>query len=495
MRVHRAPPSAASLIESMRDIGYSFETALADIVDNSITAEASAIEILCDADGGLPTIGILDDGYGMSESELLNAMRPGSKNPLDNRDEGDLGRFGLGLKTASFSQCRRLTVVTKKDGMTSAAQWDLDYVAEVDDWLIQIPDEEEIGSVPFAERMSGSGTLVVWENLDRLSDETQKTTLKDHLFEQLDNARKHLSLVFHRFIAGEKKLRRVSISINGDAIEAFDPFHSAHPATQRQPEERIRVAGATVRVSPFVLPHHKKSSKQDWEKYAGDGGYLRNQGFYVYRSGRLIIHGTWFRLVKQSELTKLARVQVDMPVELDDLWKIDVKKASAAPPLIVRQRLKSVIDKIAGASNKVYTERGRRLTETNSTPFWARRVDKNQISYELNRENPTIAGLFERLDTTQANEFEGVLKLIERSFPSDALFSDIAARPEDLEFAPIDTDVLRETLALSIGYLRAAGMDNDRILQQLRRSDPYSRNWEVAEPIVQEGLRKTDNVK
>ena len=238
-----------------------------------------------------------------------------------------------------------------------------------------------------------------------------------------------------------------------------------------------------------MLPHHKKASKQDWEKYAGDGGYLRNQGFYVYRSGRLIIHGTWFRLVKQSELTKLARVQVDMPVELDDLWKIDVKKASAAPPLVVRQRLKSVIDKIAGASNRVYTERGRRIVESNTTPFWARRVDKNQISYELNRQNPTIAGLFERLDEAQATEFEGVLKLIERSFPSDALFSDLAARPENIEFGPIDTDLLKGTLKLTIGYLREAGLDDEQIVHQLRRSDPYSRNWEVAEPIVQEELR------
>jgi hypothetical protein len=478
----------------MRDIGYSFETALADIADNSITAKCASIEILCDADARPPVIAILDDGTGMSEAELIDAMRPGSKNPLDNRHEGDLGRFGLGLKTASFSQCRKLTVVTRKGSATSAAQWDLDYVSKKDDWLLQIPEHDEITKLPFADRLGKKGTLVIWQHLDRLADETQKTSLKDHIYEQLDSARKHLALIFHRFIAGERGLPKISILINGRPIEAYDPFHSGHPATQRQPEEKIRVAGAIVRIQPFVLPHHKKASRADWERYSGDGGYLQNQGFYVYRSGRLIIHGTWFRLVKKSELTKLARVRVDMPNELDDLWKIDVKKASASPPLVVRQRLRSVIDKIAGASNRVYTERGRRITGANATPFWARRVDKNQISYELNRQNPTIAGFFESLEEKQAKDFESLLRLVERSFPTDALFSDLASKPENLDVPQIDTELLKEMLALTIGYLKESGLSNKQIATQIRRSDPYRLHWSEAQPIVEKTLGGTADV-
>lgn len=494
MKDHRAPPSAASLIESMRDIGYSFETALADIVDNSITAKSKAIGILCDADASPPVIAILDDGCGMSETELLDAMRPGSRNPLDNRKEGDLGRFGLGLKTASFSQCRRLTVVTKKDATISAAQWDLDYVAKKDDWLLRIPDAKEISLLPFIERLGSTGTLVIWETLDRLADQTQKTSLKDHLYEQLDNARKHLALVFHRFLTGERKLSKISISINDHPIEAYDPFHSGHPATQRQPEEKIQISGAVVLVQPYVLPHHKKASREDWEKYSGDGGYLQNQGFYVYRAGRLIVHGTWFRLVKQSELTKLARVRVDMPIELDDLWKIDVKKASASPPLVVRQRLKSVIDKIAGASNRVYTERGRRISEANVTPFWARRVDKNQISYELNRQNPTIAGFFETLEEKQSRDFESLLKLVERSYPTDALFSDLASSPESIESPPVERDLLEGMVNLTVEYLRESGLSDAKIIEQLHRSDPYRLCWAVAEPIVNFALAESQDV-
>jgi Histidine kinase-, DNA gyrase B-, and HSP90-like ATPase len=495
MEDHKAPPQASSLIESMRDIGYSFETALADIIDNSITARSQTIDLLCDADGMSPVIAILDDGIGMTKAELLDAMRPGNKNPLDSRSDGDLGRFGLGMKTASFSQCRRLTVVSLKDSMLSCARWDLDYVSRKNEWLLQILETGELKALPFIERLEKRGTLVIWEKLDRLSDETSSTSLKDHVYEQLDIARKHLGLIFHRFLAGEKPLPKVRIRINGREIAAFDPFNTGHPATQRQPEETIPVAGARVVVQPFVLPHHKKASRTDWELYAGDAGYLKNQGFYVYRAGRLIVHGTWFRLIKQSELTKLARVRVDMPIELDHLWKIDVKKASAWPPLIVRQRLKTIIDSIAGASHRVYTERGRRITDANTTSLWSRRVDKNQISYEVNREHPTIAGFVEELDEAQARHLEHLLTIIEKSFPMDAVFSDIAGKPESVDTGSVENDTLTTMIDLTVGYLKAAQMSDTQILEQLRKADPYRSNWVTAEPIVRYTLGDDPDVK
>lgn len=493
MKDYRAAPIASSLIESMRDIGYSFETALADIIDNSITAEATIIDLLCDADSKEPSLAVADNGTGMIKSELLDAMRPGSKNPLDNRKENDLGRFGLGMKTASFSQCRRVTVVSRKNNSTSAARWDLDYVADKDDWLLQIPDYAEIEKLPFIDQLGSHGTLVIWEKLDRLSEETKVTSLKDHLFEQLDQARMHLGLVFHRFLSGENPLPKTSIRINGFEIEAFDPFHPNHPATQKQPEERIKVANAIVLVQPFVLPHHQKVSKQDWEKYAGEGGYLKNQGFYVYRAGRLIIHGTWFRLIKQSELTKLARVRVDMPSELDHLWKIDVKKASASPPLIVRQRLKIIIDKIAGASNRVYTKRGARIRDAGITPFWTRRVNKNNIFYELNREHPTISGFLEGLDEIQAKRFDTLLSVFEKSFPMDALFSDLASNPENIDSSPVEEDGLAELINLTVGYLKEGQLSDKQIIEQLNKTDPYRSNWHVAEPIIRYSLEDPSN--
>ena len=179
-RRKKVPPRASVLIESMRDIGYSLQTAVSDIIDNSIAAGAKNIEFLADTTSDLPAIGILDDGSGMSDDELLEAMRPGTRSPLEGRPDHDLGRFGLGLKTASFSQCRRLTVLTRKAGTTSCAVWDLDTVAESDEWYVELPDS--IADIPWVDRLERNGTLVVWQKLDRLVDpknEDDRKTLFD----------------------------------------------------------------------------------------------------------------------------------------------------------------------------------------------------------------------------------------------------------------------------------------------------------------------------
>jgi len=493
MQELRAAPRASALIEAMRDIGYSLETALADIVDNSITAEADSIDILFDAGSERTAVAVIDDGQGMSSDELLSAMRPGSMNPLEDRAESDLGRFGLGLKTASFSQCRRLTVVTRKGDSTSAACWDLDYVAKTDDWVIQIPDYDEISALPFIDRLGSTGTLVLWENMDRLVGEISSGELKDHLYERMDNARCHLELVFHRFLDGERPYRKVILRINDSPLEAFDPFNSRHPATIRQPKEEIVIDGKRIIVQPFILPHHKKVSLRDWEKYGGEAGYLKNQGFYVYRVGRLIIHGTWFRLAKQAELTKLARVRVDMPNGLDHLWKIDVKKASAQLPFVVRQRLKKIIDEIGGASNRVYTARGRKLVDPSVTSLWSRRIDKNEICYEVNRDHPAIAGFMAPLKDDQRAQFLSLLQAIDRSFPVDAIFSDVAGQPEAISRGKVAEDSLNHLIRITCGVFREQGLSTDDIRKIMRKTEPYRSSWEATDKILNEIIVELTN--
>ena len=195
-RMKKIAPRASALIESMRDIGYTLRTAVADIIDNSIAAGARRIELLADTDSEDPLIGILDDGLGMSQEELLEAMRPGTRSPLEGRDAADLGRFGLGLKTASFSQCRRLTVATCRNGSLSAAVWDLDTVAARDEWLVEIPDVN--AALPWLDRLTADGTLVVWQKLDRLTGWKANDDQKN-LVRQLDDTASHLEFVFHRF--------------------------------------------------------------------------------------------------------------------------------------------------------------------------------------------------------------------------------------------------------------------------------------------------------
>jgi len=195
---HILPPSAASLSESMRDLGYTLATAIADIVDNSIAARATEINVFCDLARDLPTLVIVDNGEGMSADQLRLAMKHGAISPKEERNPMDLGRFGLGLKTASFSQCRHLSVVSSRKSRRVGADWDLDLVGEEDDWIISVLDESEIVKLPYVEHLPETGTAVIWQKLDRLFDDQIGIRRDEIVNEKVDLVEKHLALVFHQ---------------------------------------------------------------------------------------------------------------------------------------------------------------------------------------------------------------------------------------------------------------------------------------------------------
>ena len=488
MRFLEIPPKPSSLIESMRDIGYSLSTALADLIDNSVAAQARDIHIFVSPDASNLSVGILDDGIGMTEDTLLDAMRLGSRNPLEERAKSDLGRFGLGLKTASFSQCRILTVVTRTDGTTACARWDLDHIAETDRWRVQVLDDME--PIPWVEHLGPRGTLVVWEKLDLGEDEEGSGGNMDEFVRQMDVARYHLELVFHRFLAGEPGCRKVRISLNNRPLQAFDPFHSRHPATISGPEEKIRVSGEDVRVQSFTLPHHSKVKAADWERYAGPEGYVRNQGFYVYREKRLIIHGTWFGLARQTEITKLARIRIDMPNSLDGAWKIDVKKASAQLPAAVRDRLRRIVEPLQGSSKRVYTSRGRRLVEENRIPVWVRVQNKNQISYQINPQHPIIIDFMEQLSPKVQGDLKRIMDVAGASLPMDALFADLGGDNSSIMDATIGEDALRHAALTTFDRLVRATSTRHAALAMMRVAEPFRSNWEQTVQIIDTAHQK-----
>lgn len=485
MRTVKSTPSASILIESLRDIGYSFETALADIIDNSITAGSAVIQLFADLSGGTARVGIVDNGCGMSESELLEAMRPGSRSPLENRSSKDLGRFGLGLKTASFSQCRRLTVVSRKQGNITAATWDLDYVVAEDDWSLQLPDSPL--DVPWASELGSSGTVVVWEMLDRVVDQVDPAKAANQFADQLDSARRHLELVFHRFLSSEASHRKISILLNHRKLEPYDPFHLSHPATQVEPAtpEVIRIGASHVTIQTFTLPHHSKVSAAEWEHYGGDGGYIQNQGFYIYRERRLIIWGTWFGLAKKAELTKLARVRVDMPNSLDADWKIDVKKASAQPPHQVREHLRRIVDRIGSTSKRVYTSRGARRTTDERLPVWNKLQSSNMISYSVNLQHPLVLQFLDCLDAEGQRQFEEILELVESTLPVDMIFSDAGSNPEQLRTGQLSDEALFHTLDATVRHFHESGLDRDQFERVIRYEEPFKSNWERVTTLLE----------
>ena len=478
MRTREIAPKPSSLTESLRDIGYSLGTALADLIDNCLTARARTIEVLAHTELPGYRVGVMDDGAGMSENELIEAMRLGSRSPLEERNRTDLGRFGLGLKTASFSQCRILTVVTRRNGVTASARWDLDRIADLNRWQLLLLDD--LSAIPWIERLGENGTLVLWERLGLEAEEESQA----EFVRQLDEARAHLELVYHRFLAGEPGQMKLHILLNNRPLEAFDPYHSSHPATIAGPDEVIRVAGQHILVRPFTLPHHLKVTQAQWERYAGAEGYLRNQGFYVYRQRRMIIHGTWFGLARQTELTKLARVRVDMPNSLDAAWKIDVKKASAQLPPTVRKRLRRIIDQLGASSKRVYTNKGQRLLEDNRVPLWSRIQDKNQILYRINDQHPMVVDLQSRLPKETCADFLKTIEVAGASLPMDALLADLGGDSASLVFSNASEEALHYAAHTTFRHLLGIAGSRDRALEMMRVAEPFRSNWQLTIRIL-----------
>jgi len=480
-----SPPNAAALMHSLRDIGYELDTALADIIDNSITASASEVNIAFETSPVIK-VAIVDNGDGMSRDELIKAMTIGSKSPLVERSTKDLGRFGLGLKTASFSQCKRLTVVTRQFNQTWAMCWDLDQVTKSNCWeLIQIADEN-ITEIYQFDQLEDTGTLVVWEVCDRLQGDGNRHN-DNHVLQKFDNAEKYLGLIFHRFLdKSPSAVLNLDIIINGRAIGYVDPFFRHKPATQVHNLETIKYKDVYIKIQGYTLPHHTKCTNEEYEKYSL-GSYRDSQGFYVYRANRLLIAGDWFRLASKSDLTALTRVEIDLPNNFDSEWHIDIKKSHAKPPEQMRSQLKQYIDTYIQGSKRVYNSKGYRH-KGEVTPIWQIYTNKNLRSYQINKDYPLITQFMEGLDDRQNSQLRQILGLIEESFPIDQLHVEYASSPKD--FKTKHTDEELEALALSyLENFSNIGFEISDIALLLEKNAPfsdYSRDWESYLKILKE---------
>lgn len=417
------PPYAPTLIESTRAIGYSLEAAVADIIDNSIAADAQNVDIFFfPIDGAY--IAILDDGCGMNCEEINSAMQYGSKNPLAVRDAKDLGRFGLGLKTASLSQCRVLTVVSKQGEHIEARRWDIDHVTNSGAWSLLVLENDDCSQIPHMTDLlkCSSGTLIVWQNLDRLK--IGEIKFEESLGRKIDTVREHLALVYHRYLTGETGLLKLTIRINGAKVRARDPFLSKK-SVQAMDDEAIIIHGEKIVVRPYILPHLSKLSAEEVNELGGKEGLRRQQGFYIYRNKRLLVWGTWFRMMRQGEMSKLVRIRVDIPNALDDLWTLDIKKSSAVPPAEIRANLRSIIDKMAEKSKRTWTYRGKRETSDDISHIWNRlKTRHGGYIYEINRDYPLIAEMIEAHPEIKA-ELSMLFRQIETGIPLNALYLDL----------------------------------------------------------------------
>jgi hypothetical protein len=487
-----ANPKPAALIESLRAVGYNLPTAIADIIDNSLAADARNVDLYFHWAGGDSRICIIDDGCGMSESELHAAMRPGSRSPLEERAPEDLGRFGLGLKTASFSQCQSLTVVSKASGnMPCSRCWDLEYVARHDEWrLLKTPapgTEEWLSKIHEAP----SGTAVIWTRLDRITggDRTADAAAHGRFNHAIDHVRQHLALVFHRFLAdGSLKLR-----INGDAIKPWDPFLENHPATYRTAEERIPFGKSFVVFRGFVLPHRDKLKNGEFLAAGGPYGWAAHQGFYVYRNHRLLVSGDWLRLGSPSAWTrdeqfKLARIRLDITNETDSEWHLDVKKSTARPPAAIRDRLTQLGGEVRRMAREVFAHRGRYgprapVPQEIERP-WISQVRNGHRVYLVNRSHPMVRSVIES-DVGNAGDVEALLRILEETVPVQQIWLDSAEQSYDnaIPYDGVNYAVLRADLRRVFEVLIRSGINAQTARERMRSIEPFNRYPNLIEEL------------
>ena len=484
MDYKRKQPKVA-LIESIRSIGYNFNSALADIVDNSISAHATNIQI--NLVQSIPAIVIIDDGDGMDENELDIAMDLGSKNPNEERTAQDLGRFGLGLKSASFSQCRKLTVTSLKNEMLNSMTWDLKEVELQNDWVIGINEKEQLNKLPYIDNLMKSkhGTIVQWEDFDRIKNSNGDlgTTLNNHLLE----AYEYLALVFHKFI----EANAVKISINGNELEKRDPFLSYRNDTQKFKSEPIPIINSKnqqciVEVKPYILPYAKNISPEDYKIMGGKDNMRNQQGFYVYRNNRLIEWGTWLHMTVGNELYKNARIEVNIPNTLDDIWEVDIKKASATIPGIIKQPLFAHVRKAIGGSQKIYKKRGQNLSkELGYSSIWNVSEERDTYEVSINKDNPLITELKSQFNDEQNAMFDALLRDIEANLPKMGIYTNMAESKEDSKKQTND-EIEQSVRNILSSMDQTPVSERVAFLDMLFQSEPYCLNMDLHDKLVEE---------
>ena len=472
-------PTADVLMNSMRAMGYSFESAIADVIDNSVSAGASVVKVIFPIDPLESFVAICDNGCGMDPNQLFDAMKYGSEQKKDSRDENDLGRFGLGLKAASLSQCRRLTVISKAKNEISAFVWDLDVIEEKRDWLVIECTKEQIEQNRFSKWLDNydSGTVVLWENFDLI--EKASGNVYAELMKYQDSVANYLSLIFHRYLnrTGGNSL---CIFVNNYQLTGMDPFLENHNKTNIRKRVEIPIKDSTgvermVVIQPYVLPFQKDLTTEDKRLSGGIENYRSKQGFYVYRNERLIVWGSWFGR-HRDELTKYARIKVDIPNTLDDIWGIDIKKQSAKIPASIKKRLTRAVDDAMDVAVKAQTFRGRIDKVDDSVDYiWNRIKERdNQYYYRINRDSKIFELIKESVDDDLWSRIDMVLEEIERTVPYQQIYIDksqnkIVDSTDDEYKAEIEA---KAEMLISIA-VKIGDSDRNTVIEKLFKSEPF----------------------
>jgi hypothetical protein len=332
------PPDPGGTGEFIRRIHYLLEDSLADLIDNSIDAEARHVHIRFFRDARkFKRITITDDGKGMDLETLKVAMKYGAQT---HKGPADLGKYGAGMKTASFNQCKSMSVVTMKDGQVNARRWTLGSIKS--GWECEVLDSAEAANMFNGDvlglKVGNHGTVIVWDKLDCLQvAATELDSLTSRLLDELNAA---LGLRFHRFLQDGRLAVTIDVYSTETRTESMlvnvlhlDPFSYEESGSRGYPVKfKIDLTGGP----DMALDAHIWPPKSEDPGYKlGGGRVAARQGFYVYRNDRLIQAGGWLGLrANDSEPhSSLARVRIDLPTSMDAIFGLNVQKSGVkAPP-------------------------------------------------------------------------------------------------------------------------------------------------------------------
>lgn len=416
----------------------------------------------------------------MVEDELREAMRPASRNPLEVRDPSDLGRFGLGLKTASFSQCRELCVISKKNGGALAIRtWDLDYVAEKNEWRLLkalTPAAEKYADLLEKQH---SGTIVVWGKLDRVVAEgigPNHAVGQTRFNAQIEEVDQHLALTFHRFIES----RQLSLAVNRSPVKAWNPFAANELQVIQTPVEAIEFQGSEILFQGFILPHKDKLTPEQFDRYGGPKGWNSQQGFYVYRNGRLLLCGDWLGLGSPTRWTlreefRLARISVEIGNTTDADWHLDVMKSTARPPALIRSRLTDLAQNVRERARSVFVHRGRygkRVVPTEEIVRpWQVVSSGTKSRYVINRSHPLVAAAIAA--ASGSDDFDRLFRLLENTIPIQQIWLDTVEEVTAAPYDDIPVDTVRSDLRSACAQLERGGLSRLQAVATLKNIEPF----------------------
>ncbi|MEY8524875.1 ATP-binding protein [Lachnospiraceae bacterium 38-10] len=409
-------PDPARIMEGLRDTGYDFNTAVADIIDNSIAANASNVNILLQMDpAGEIFVYIADNGCGMNFDELKNAMKYGS---AERNNRASLGKFGLGLKTASTAFCRCLSVISRdSDLIDRKVQWDLDYITTMGEWKLKqpeiLPDETDYLNET---AQSSTGTLVVWEKIDRLlNDHKTQSAAKNALKKVERSLEFHIAMVYQRYLdKKDDRAMNVTITLNGHEVEPWDPFclKEENTSVLYEDELEIEMPGideiSALTIRAVLLPRRDEFSTRE----AGETAKVSNdmQGFYIYRENRLIHYGDWMGMFSKEPHGTLLRVELSFNYKLDEAFHVDIKKSRI---LLNEEIFNYIKDSVMPAPRRAADERYRRGTKkkvenasVNAHKASNRNIEEKAKSVENSRVEVTDASTGE----VQISNLNGVFR-------------------------------------------------------------------------------------